>query len=221
MEDDQSRIKLIDATCSTDLTHSTLAPSNLTDGTCQDVSDAFPMDVCDVTPVSTGIPYVACALEDVSNASMTISLVTVCIEPAITPSEPDTLDQLNGSCMEPCGNVDINGEPLQDEQDDNHETPAENEFRFEKTSMFLQPPSIAEAKVGHKAIKLILKPPQKNVLGYDHHNLDELTSSCLQAMKQFLWKYIDGRQTSGWLKALLEVAQDHERGPYHARQLRE
>ena len=64
--------------------------------------------------------------------------------------------------------------------------------------------------MGHKAIKLILKPPWKNGLGYNHHDLDELTSSHLQAMKHFLWKYIDGRQTSGWLKALLEVAQDHE-----------
>ena len=123
MEDDQSRVKLIDATRSTDLMRSALAPSNLTDGTRQDASDASPMDVCDVTPVSTGIPYVACALEEASNAFMTISPVTVRIEPAITPSEPDTSDQLNGSCVEPCGNVDIDGEPLQDEQDDGHESP--------------------------------------------------------------------------------------------------
>jgi hypothetical protein len=221
VEDDQSHVKLIDTMYSTDLTHSALAPSNLTDGTHQDASDASPMDVCDVTPVSMGIPYVAGALEDASNASMMISPVTVHIEPAITPSAPDTSDQLNGSCMEPCGNVDINGEPLQDEQDDDHETLAENEFRFEKTGTFLQPPSIAEAEVGHEGIKLILKPPRKNGLGYDHHNLDELTFSHLQAMKQFLWKYIDERQTSGWLKVSLEVAQDHERGPHHARWLRE
>ena len=74
---------------------------------------------------------------------MAISSVMVRIEPAITPSEPehvgDTSDQLNGSCVEPCGTININGEPLQDDkQDDDHETLAENEFRFEKMGTFLQ-----------------------------------------------------------------------------------
>ena len=36
-------------------------------------------------------------------------------------------------------------------------------------------------------------------------------------MQHFLWKYV---QTKNWTQASLDTAQDHERGPHHARMLR-
>ncbi|KAF5369637.1 hypothetical protein D9615_010264 [Tricholomella constricta] len=40
-------------------------------------------------------------------------------------------------------------------------------------------------------------------------------------MRKFLWKYVSGGETTRWAKSSLETAQDHERGPHHARLLRE
>lgn len=105
---------------------------------------------------------------------------------------------------------------------DNEPGEDEQEFRYEKTGTFVQPPSIAEAEEGLSTLKAILKPPWKNGPGYEHHGLDELTYSRLVAMRGFLWKYISsGAQTTRWAAVFLEVARDHERGAYHARQLRE
>ncbi|KAF9459536.1 hypothetical protein BDZ94DRAFT_1284360 [Collybia nuda] len=40
-------------------------------------------------------------------------------------------------------------------------------------------------------------------------------------MKKFMWKYVEGQQTSKWTAASLQTAQDHERGPNHAQTLQE
>jgi hypothetical protein len=131
------------------------------------------MELSDVPPVSmAGAPYVACALEDTSNTSVTMSSVR--IESVMNSNHPgDTLGLLDGSgCAKPCGTADVARELEYEDEDD---FLAENEFQFEKTGVFLPPPSIAEAEVGHEAIKAILKPPQKNGLGYEHHDLDDLT----------------------------------------------
>lgn len=146
-----SRVQLIDPACSADLTHSDL---HLTDATHQSIS---PMELSDVPPVSmAGAPYVACALEDTSNTSVTMSSVR--IESVMNSNHPgDTLGLLDGSgCAKPCGTADVARELEYEDEDD---FLAENEFQFEKTGVFLPPPSIAEAEVGHEAIKAILKPP--------------------------------------------------------------
>jgi hypothetical protein len=179
-----SCIQLIDPTCLADLTQSEL---HLTDATHQSIS---PMELSNVPPVSmAGVPYVACALEDMLNTSVMMS--SICIESVMNLNHPgNTLDLLDGSsCAEPCGTADITQELEYEDEDD---FLAENEFQFEKTGVFHPPPSIAEAEVGHEAIKAILKPLQKNGLGYEHHGLDDLTHSHLKAMRQFLWKYING-----------------------------
>jgi hypothetical protein len=116
--------------------------------------------------------------------------------------------------VEPCGTsrdgVDDSenggGDDGRQEDEDEDENSSENGFKYEKCGHFLQPPSIAEAEVGLEAIKVILKPPRKNGPGSEHHGLDELAHSCLEAMKKLLWKYICGVQTTGWIWASLDVA---------------
>jgi hypothetical protein len=95
------------------------------------------------------------------------------------------------------------------------------EFRYEKIGTHRFVPTIAEAEATFRDIKQILKPSRKNGPGSVHHNLDELMHSCIEAMRRFLWKYVAGNDTTLWVPASLETARDHERGPYHARLLRE
>jgi hypothetical protein len=97
------------------------------------------------------------------------------------------------------------------------------EFRYEKIGTHRFVPTIAEAEAAFADIKKILKPPCKKGPGYLHHGLDDLTHSRIEAMRKFLWKYVAGNSTGRWVPASLQVetAHDHERGPHHARQLRE
>jgi hypothetical protein len=62
----------------------------------------------------------------------------------------------------------------------------EVEFRYEKIGTFSFPPTIAEAEAAFADIKKVLKPPRKKGPGYDHHGLDELTHSRVEAMRKFL-----------------------------------
>ncbi|KAF9462285.1 hypothetical protein BDZ94DRAFT_1322673 [Collybia nuda] len=106
------------------------------------------------------------------------------------------------------------------EQDNNEGDPLGG-FVFEKTGVFLEPPSVEQIKLAHEDIKKILKPPRAKGAGYQPHGLDEFVCSRLEAMKMFMWKYIDDRKKLGWVLASLETASDHQRGPYHAHRLRE
>jgi hypothetical protein len=126
----------------------------------------------------------------------------------------NTTSPLDSSSAEPCGisrdgvenSENGGGDDDGQEDEDEDENSSENGFKYEKCGHFLQLPSIAEAEVGLEAIKVILKLPQKNRPGSEHHGLDELTHSCLEAMKKLLWKYICGTQTTGWIRASLDVA---------------
>lgn len=60
------------------------------------------------------------------------------------------------------------------QEEDKDKNLSENGFKYEKSGLFLPPPSIAEAEAGLEAIKVILKPPIKNGPGSEHHGLDEL-----------------------------------------------
>jgi hypothetical protein len=137
------------------------------------------------------------ALRDASNFSATI--MTVRIEPV----EP-VIDciPLDGSFADPCGTpephtaardkvqADSNSgrDAEMQEDDDKGENSGESEFWYQKSGMFLPLPFIAEAEVGLEAIKIILKPPRKNGPGYEHHGLDELTHSHLEAMRRLqIW----------------------------------
>jgi hypothetical protein len=80
------------------------------------------------------------------------------------------------------------------------------EFHYEKTGTHQFVPTIAEAEAAFGDIKKILKPPRKKGTGYDHHGLNELTHSCIEAMRRFLWKYTTGNNTVCWITASLETA---------------
>ncbi|KAI0289743.1 hypothetical protein BC826DRAFT_990766 [Russula brevipes] len=99
------------------------------------------------------------------------------------------------------------------------------EFCYKKVGEFVFPPSVDEARAALEDLKKLLKPPREKGPGYRHHNFDELTYSRLEAMRGFLWKYVSGGDTASgtkrWTRASLETAQEHERGPHHARLLRE
>jgi hypothetical protein len=109
--------------------------------------------------------------------------------------------------------VDMGGEDDEEQE--------QVEFRYEKTGTHRFVPTAAEAEAAFADIKNVLKPPRKKGPGYDHHGLDELTYSRVEAMRKFLWKYVAGNNTAHWVSASLETAHDHERGPHHARLLRE
>jgi hypothetical protein len=109
--------------------------------------------------------------------------------------------------------VDMGGD------DDDEQEPVE--FRYEKIGVHCFASAIAEAEAAFKDIKQILKPSRKMGPGSVHHSLDELTHSRIEAMRKFLWKYVAGNSTAHWVLASLETAHDHERGPHHARLLRE
>jgi len=94
---------------------------------------------------------------------------------------------LDRSFTEPCGSPCAVGDEVQ-EDDNTDEIEHETEFWYEKSGAFFLLPSIAEAEVGHKAIKKILKPCQKNGPGHEHHGFDELTHSHLKVyVEVYLW----------------------------------
>ena len=130
------------------------------------------------------------------------------------------LDCLEGHEGEPNA-AGVETEPRAPEYESEEEEITAAEFRYEKVGMHLFPPTFGEARAALEDIKKVLKPPRKKGPGYQHHDLDELTYSRVEAMRKFLWKYIDGGETRGWMRASLETARDHERGPAHARLLRE
>jgi hypothetical protein len=97
----------------------------------------------------------------------------------------------------------------------------QTEVQYEKIGTYRFVPTIAEAKAAFEDIKQILKPSRKKGPGYVHHGLDDFTHSRIEAMRKFLWKYVAGNSTACWIPIFLETANDHGRGPYHARLLRE
>jgi hypothetical protein len=105
--------------------------------------------------------------------------------------------------------------------DDDDEKQEQIEFHYEKIGVHRFVPTVAEAEAAFEDIKNILKPPRKKGPGSVHHGLDEFTHSRIEAMRKFLWKYVAGNSTARWVTASLETARDHERGPHHARMLRE
>jgi hypothetical protein len=92
---------------------------------------------------------------------------------------------------------------------------------YEKVGSYAFSPSIEEARAAFEDIKKVLVPERKKGTRREHHNLDDLTHSRVMAMRKLLWKYVDKEDTKSWIKASLETAHDHERGPHHARLLRE
>ncbi|KAF9463511.1 hypothetical protein BDZ94DRAFT_1236163 [Collybia nuda] len=92
---------------------------------------------------------------------------------------------------------------------------------YEKTGIFVPAPSIESVTLALVDIKKILKPPRDKGPGYKPHGLDKFVHGRLEAMKKFMWKYVEGQQTSKWTAASLQTAQDHERGPNHAQTLQE
>jgi len=84
------------------------------------------------------------------------------------------------------------------------------------------PPSVIAAGEAYKKLKDIISPPRNKGKGYKDPNLDLLTRSRLEAMKRFLWTYInpESRFYDQWTAASLDTAQAAERGPWFARRLR-
>lgn len=87
---------------------------------------------------------------------------------------------------------------------------------------FLPPPTAAQAKCAMDDIKLILRPPQKKGPGYVDPKLDLLLRGRLEAMRQFLWSYINPQSVTcgNWITSSLHTANALERQPNHARSLR-
>jgi hypothetical protein len=134
----------------------------------------------------------------------------------------DTLATVHVDSWSGMGHTTNITEPTSDIDSENSEGEAElghTEFHFKKEGEFTFPPSVDDAHAALEDLKTLLKPPRENGPGYQHHDFDELTYSRLEAMRGFLWKYISGRDTKRWTRASLETAQDHERGPHHARLL--
>lgn len=119
-----------------------------------------------------------------------------------TTQDPVLAQQSPALCGAPAGVGLESGSADSDEQD----SPQEKEFVYEKRGTFLEPPSIEAVKSALKDINNILKPPRTKGPGYVAHNLDEFVHSRLDAMKKFMWKYINGQQTSGWISVSLETA---------------
>ena len=124
--------------------------------------------------------------------------------------------------------IDIQGDatPVNNTRNDmtaisDDEEDQEIEFQYKKLGKYQFVPTIADAEAAFADIKNILKPPRKKGPGYLHHGLDDLTHSCVEAMRKFLYKYVAGNSTALWSAASLETAKDHERGPYQAHLLRE
>ena len=66
--------------------------------------------------------------------------------------------------------------------DDLDEEQENVEFRYEKIRVHQFAPTIAEAEAAFADIKNILKPAHKKGHSYEHHGLDELTHSRVEAM---------------------------------------
>ena len=74
------------------------------------------------------------------------------------------------------------------------------------------PPSVMVAREAYKMLKDIISPPRNKGKGYKDANLDLLTRSRLEAMKCFLWIYIDpeSRFYDQWMAASLNTTQAAE-----------
>jgi hypothetical protein len=85
------------------------------------------------------------------------------------------------------------------------------------------PPNVTVAGEAYKKLKDIISPPRNKGKGYKDPNLDLLTRSRLEAMKHFLWTFINpqSRSYDQWMAASLNTARAAERGPWFARQLQD
>jgi hypothetical protein len=84
------------------------------------------------------------------------------------------------------------------------------------------PPTIDEAAIALKDIRLMLNPPQASGIGYKDPKLDSLLQSRLEKMRMFLWNYIDpSNKTRGWQAASLQTARAFEKTTWLAGRLRQ
>ena len=89
--------------------------------------------------------------------------------------------------------------------------------------VYIVAPPIEEVRSAHSDLKNILKPQRVIAKGYKDPEFDELFKSWLLSMKQFMWTYInpDSKLKGRWTAASLAMANNLEKGPAHARELRE
>jgi hypothetical protein len=84
------------------------------------------------------------------------------------------------------------------------------------------PPTIDEAAIALKDIRLMLNPPRASGIGYKDPKLDSLLQSRLEKMRMFLWNYIDpSNKTRGWQAASLQTARAFEKTTWLAGRLRQ
>ena len=88
---------------------------------------------------------------------------------------------------------------------------------------YIAAPTIEEVRSAHTDLQNILKPRRVTRKGYMDPEFNELFRFRLLSMKQFMWTYInpDSGLTGHWVAASLKAANNLERGPTHAKKVRE
>ena len=88
--------------------------------------------------------------------------------------------------------------------------------------LFAPPPTIEEVASAHGDLQRILKPPHRSGRGYKDLEFDQLFQYRLKGMKQFMWAYINPKSgyTGQWQAASLKTADNPEKGPALAKNLR-
>lgn len=116
--------------------------------------------------------------------------------------------------------ANLSGQPWSDRDGPLRDTGAPSQAT---QGVYVVAPPIEEVRSAHADLKNILKPRQVTGKGYKDPEFDELFKSRLLSMKQFMWTYInpDSELKGRWTAASLATANNLEKGPAHARKLRE
>jgi hypothetical protein len=87
---------------------------------------------------------------------------------------------------------------------------------------FMAPPTMEEVVLAHRELQMVLKPARKTGRGHKDPELDSFFKARLEGMKQFMWTYMNPRSgaTGQWAAASLQTANNLEKGPSHAKKLR-
>jgi hypothetical protein len=113
------------------------------------------------------------------------------------------------------------------EDDDEEEVAEEIELTAANKDQWTAPPNSSAAESALSDLKLLLNPPRLNGKGHLDPKLNPMVRERLEAMKFFLVSYLRRMSQVGvthrgrWTAASLEIADNYEKGPFHARKLRE
>jgi hypothetical protein len=88
---------------------------------------------------------------------------------------------------------------------------------------YIAAPTIEEVRSAHTDLQNIWKPRRATGKGFMDPEFDELFKFRLLSMRQFMWTYInpDSGLTGRWVAASLKTANNLEKGPAHAKKVRE